>query len=247
MFLFSFFEFSSFNTRKGFYQKKNSNSFKKKHFKEIFEHFKKDNFENSSFFIDHVILRNKYSNLISKKTIYSIYKKHFFDTFTVELCLSIFYSKKKKNFCLDVGTGGGFPGLLLSIFIPNFFFLLIESIKKKILFHRKILSNFNSSNCKSLSSRAEIIGKSKKHRGIYSTILARGVSELHFLVWFSFPLINFDGKIIILKQIFKIYEEIVEAKIDLQENKGKIKAIYHISPIKKGKMIFILKNENILF
>ncbi|AFP65704.1 glucose inhibited division protein B (nucleomorph) [Chroomonas mesostigmatica CCMP1168] len=222
--------------------KKKISVFKKRNLAfNFFEKFSQNSFEKSNNFVDHLILRNKYSNLISNKTLLSVFRRHFVDSLTIELFFNSFHPKKKFLLCLDIGTGGGFPGLLLSFFFPTCFFLLIESIKKKIIFHQKISNFLLLSNCKPLCSRAEIIGKSQKHRGNYDLIIARGVSELHSLIWFSFPLLISGGRIVVLKQIFKISEEISGAKTYFQTNKGKVKAVFPISSSKKGRMVILLK------
>mmetsp|Transcript_1805 Transcript_1805/g.4607 ORF Transcript_1805/g.4607 Transcript_1805/m.4607 type:complete len:100 (+) Transcript_1805:4206-4505(+) len=58
--------------------------------------YKKKNASNSFFFVEQMILTNKYTNLISKKTEFNIYRKHFLDTLTIVIFFKCFEKKKKK-------------------------------------------------------------------------------------------------------------------------------------------------------
>ena len=84
--------------------------------------------KNCTIFIEHFIIRNKYNNLVSKQTTYIIYRKHFLDSLTLFSIIRSFCPKSKQKFCLDVGTGSGFPGFVLTMMFPSFFFCLVDSI-----------------------------------------------------------------------------------------------------------------------
>ena len=100
----------------------------------------------------------------------------------------------------------------------------------------------NLKNSKSLNSRIETIGKAKKHREFYNFIIGRAVSEFYLFIQLSFPLLNPAGKVLILKKTKQINEEINKGIIPLEKNKGKIKSIFFISSINKGRIIIMLKN-----
>jgi 16S rRNA (guanine527-N7)-methyltransferase len=226
------------------FKKKKKNLIKEKrenHLINVFENLDQKNFKKSIFFIEHIILHNNYSNLISKATVAFFYRKHFIDSLTLIIFFK-FFKKKKKNISLEIGTGGGFPGLLLSIFFLKIFYVLSESIHKKSKFHAKIIKFLNLKNSKSLNSRIETIGKSKKHREFYNFIIGRAVSEFSLFIQMLFPLLNLTGKVLILKKTKQINEEINKGIISLEKNKGKIKSIFFISSINKGRIIIMLKN-----
>jgi 16S rRNA (guanine527-N7)-methyltransferase len=215
---------------------------KKNNLEKIFEHYNKKNLKKTIFYVENLALQNNYFNLISMSTIPFFYRKHFMDSMTLNIFFEFFLNKKKKNFCMEIGTGGGFPGLLLSLFFTRFFFVLTESIQKKSKFHSKIINVLKLKNSKALNSRTELIAKSINHRRCYTFIIVRAVSELHFLIILSFPLLNINGKILILKQTIQISDEIKNGIILLKKNRGKIKSILCISYLKKGRIILILKN-----
>jgi len=206
---------------------------------------KQKNFHASSVFVEHLILTNKYTNLISKNTEYNLYRKHFLDTLTLKTFFDCFALKNAKILCLDIGTGSGFPGLMLSIILCDSFFLLVESIRKKSYFHKKMIQFLSGNNSKAISSRVETMGKIKNHREAYDFITARAVSEIKPLLLFSAPLTKPNAIILMYKQIWKINEEINEAQNQIYVNKKKIKAIFSVSSINKGRAILIFKKINI--
>jgi len=217
---------------------------KKKNFSNnLVEFFRKENTNDTFFFTEQLVLTNKYINLISKKTEFNIYRKHFLDTLTIVIFFKCFEKKKKKNACVDIGTGSGFPGLLLSILLPESFFLLVESIQKKSYFHGKIINFLFLNNSITLNSRIEGMGKLKEHRGNYDFLTARAVSEINPLIQFSCPLVKKNGKILLFKQTKMINEELNYSKNSLKTSKKKIKGIYFVSSLNNGRIILLFQNK----
>nr|UXY87974.1 glucose-inhibited division protein B [Cryptomonas curvata] len=195
-------------------------------------------------FIEHLLIRNKYTNLVSKQTLFILYKKHFLDSLTILSILNSIWPMYSKRRCLDIGTGGGFPGFILSIITPQLYFCLIDSIRKKIQFHSKLSCFLELKNCYPLSIRAEILGKIKKHKNFYNLILARAVSDISILIELSSPLLTKMGKLMMMKKIYGISEEIKNSLFSMCNKKIKIKTIIITSARYEGKMIMILKNLN---
>lgn len=211
---------------------------------ETYQSFKKCTLKQCNFFLSHLILKNKYTNLISKNTQFALFKKHFFDTMTLIVFFKCFQQKKKKISSLDIGTGSGFPGLLLSIIFDHSFFLLVESIQKKSMFHQIIIDFLFLYNSGAICSRIESIGKMKEFRGKFSFITARAVSEIRPLIQFSAPLLKKRGKFLILKQTEKLNEEIKESLFFSSHNRKKIKGIFNVSNINKGRVVLTFQGEN---
>lgn len=214
---------------------------------ETYKSFKKCTLKKCNLFISHLILKNRYTNLISKNTKFALFRKHFFDTLTLIVFLKCFQDKKKKISCLDIGTGSGFPGLLLSIIFDHSFFLLVESIQKKSIFHQKIIDFLFLHNSGAICSRIESIGKKTEFRGKFSFITARAVSEIRPLIQFSAPLLQKRGKFLIFKQTEKLNEEIKESLFFSSHNKKKVKGIFYVSNINKGRVVLAFHEENKIY
>ena len=93
---------------------------------------------------------NSKINLISRKDFENFYLHHVIHSLT--LCK--FIENKKLNI-LDLGTGGGFPGIPLSIFFEKNTFLLVDSISKKIKVLNQIIKKLNLNNVQTLNGRVE--------------------------------------------------------------------------------------------
>lgn len=94
---------------------------------------------------------NEKINLISRKDIDSLYEKHILHSLAIaKLC-----SFKSGTELLDVGTGGGFPGIPLAVLFPECQFTLVDSIGKKIKVVEEVVAALNLTNVVALNKRVE--------------------------------------------------------------------------------------------
>ncbi len=98
---------------------------------------------------------NEKINVISRKDIDNIYERHILHS----LSIAKFYNLPDGLEVLDVGTGGGFPGIPLAIMFPNVNFHLIDSIQKKITVVNEVSTALNLENVTSDKIRSETINK----------------------------------------------------------------------------------------
>ena len=118
---------------------------------------------------------NNKINIISRKDIDNIYERHVLHS----LVIAKFIKFNKGTTVLDLGTGGGFPGIPLSIIFPDVNFILVDSIRKKILVVNEIVDQLKLKNIKSEWSRAEDIDYK------YDFLVTRAVAKLSFLIKWS--------------------------------------------------------------
>lgn len=113
-------------------------------------------------------------NVISRKDMESLYEKHILHSLGIAKIM--FFSDGTK--VLDVGTGGGFPGIPLAILFPNVQFTLIDSIGKKITVVNAVAEGLGLENVTAIHGRAEKL-KEKFH-----FVVSRAVTQMpEFLKW----------------------------------------------------------------
>ena len=126
-------------------------------------------------------LKNIYSewnnkiNIISRKDIDNIYERHILHS----LVIAKFIKFNNRTTVLDLGTGGGFPGIPLSIIFPDVNFILVDSIRKKIVVVDKIINSLKLKNVKSEWSRAENLDYK------YDFLVTRAVAKMSLLIEWS--------------------------------------------------------------
>jgi 16S rRNA (guanine527-N7)-methyltransferase len=131
---------------------------------------------------------NQKINVISRKDIEELYVHHILHS----LSIAKFIKFKDGTKIIDVGTGGGFPGIPLAILFPNVQFHLVDSIGKKITVVKEISSAIGLQNLTAEHARAE------KQKIKYDFVISRAVTAFPKFVSFTTKLIsqkNFNPKI----------------------------------------------------
>lgn len=117
---------------------------------------------------------NEKINLISRKDMDSLYEKHILHSLGIAKVME--FAPKTK--VLDIGTGGGFPGIPLAILFPEVHFTLVDSIGKKITVVKEVSEGVGLTNVNAIHSRAEDI------KGQFHFVVSRAVTQMPvFLRW----------------------------------------------------------------
>ncbi|MFA4851375.1 MAG: 16S rRNA (guanine(527)-N(7))-methyltransferase RsmG [Bacteroidales bacterium] len=117
---------------------------------------------------------NAQINVISRKDIENLYERHVLHSLGIAKVIKF----KKNTRILDVGTGGGFPGIPLAIIFPECSFYLVDSIGKKITVVNAVIEELGLKNAKAIRQRAENINDK------FDFIVSRAVAELpEFYCW----------------------------------------------------------------
>jgi 16S rRNA (guanine527-N7)-methyltransferase len=123
---------------------------------------------------------------------------------------------------IDVGTGGGFPGIPLAIAMPDVQVMLVDSVGKKVRFLQEVVDALGLTNATVRQARAEEVAEYKGGlRESFDAVVCRAVGNLATLIELSLPLVKVDGLLLAIKGE-KAQEEIVAAERALQELRGEL-------------------------
>lgn len=153
-----------------------------------------------------------------------IEEKHFVDS------LKIFeYFDLKNKTLLDVGTGAGFPGIVLAIAEPTLHVTLLESNGKKVSFLKEVVSQLKLKNIDVVQGRAETL----KLRENFDVVTARAVKELNVLLEIAFYLVKVGGSLIAYKGS-NAKQEVENSQHALKAlQAGQVKVINYDLPVSK--------------
>ncbi len=122
--------------------------------------------------------------------------KHYLDSLSLLRVVSRFDGMR----LIDVGTGAGFPGLVLAIVFPRLQVTLMDSTGKKLRFIEHVGDALGLSNIHTLHARAEDAGRHKSsHREAYDIVTARAVAPMPALMEYTLPLAKPDGQVIAMR------------------------------------------------
>ncbi len=158
-------------------------------------------------FHSELITWNNRINLISRQDLDNIYERHILHSLTILKYASI----APKARCLDVGTGGGFPGIPLKIALPELRMLLVDSIAKKLKTAGMFAQHTGLRHFEAKTIRAETLADTPEYRAAFDVITARAVAPLAQLVSWVELLLKPDAQMLFLKG-GDLDAEILEAK-----------------------------------
>lgn len=141
--------------------------------------------------------------------------KHFLDSLTPS---NYFVGNKK---VIDIGTGGGFPGLPLKILNNDLKVTLLDSLNKRIIFLNEVIKELNLTDILAIHGRAEELGRTQKHREQYDVCVSRAVASLNTLSEYCLPFVKIGGFFISMKGS-NIDDELKESEKAINILGGKI-------------------------
>lgn len=143
--------------------------------------------------------------------------KHFLDSLTP--FVTDFFNGNKK--VIDIGTGGGFPGLPLKIVNPDLEITLLDSLNKRIIFLNEVIRELGLEGIEAIHGRAEELSIKPLYREQYDICVSRAVASLDTLSEYCIPFVKVGGHFISMKGP-DIDEELKLSKNAIKELGGKV-------------------------
>ena len=176
---------------------------------------------------------NQKLNLTSITKKEDVYLKHFYDSLTIVKATDL----NKVNSLCDVGTGAGFPGIVLKIIFPNLNVILIDSLNKRINFLNEIINKLELDNIKAIHTRMEDYSKENIEK--FDIITSRAVAKIQVLSEISFQALKIGGQLVLLKG--QCEEEIAASREILKKINGKVKNIIKFQlPIENSNRTIVI-------
>lgn len=163
---------------------------------------------------------NTRTNLTAVRDPDEAWERHLFDALTLLPVLSEIEGAGGRARFIDIGSGGGLPGIPLAIAMPGADFTLVDATKKKADFLAHAAGSLGLTNTRVIRARAEVLGQDRgvktargregAHRGSYDGALARAVGRLAMIAELTVPLVRVGGLVVLTKGQ-KADEELEEA------------------------------------
>ncbi|MDE8733172.1 16S rRNA (guanine(527)-N(7))-methyltransferase RsmG [Eubacteriales bacterium DFI.9.88] len=190
-------------------------------------------------YMEGILKWNEAVNLTSITEPSQFIQKHYIDSL-----LSVIYKEfQNAELIIDVGTGGGFPGIPLALAAPDKKFVLIDSLNKRIKIIKELCGELEIDNVTAIHGRAEELARNKNHRQKYDLCVSRAVANMATLSEYCLPFIRRGGWFLAYKGP-NTDEEIKESANALRMLGGKIRREEHAKLSNfnlEHKIIFIEK------
>lgn len=146
-------------------------------------------------YMDGILEWNEKINLTAITDHDEFIAKHFVDSV---LCFNLpEYIRAEK--IIDLGTGGGFPGIPLAILSPEKNFVLADSLNKRLKVIDNLMNHADIKNTSTIHGRAEELGKNREYRESFDICISRAVANLSVLAEYCLPLVKKDGYMLAYK------------------------------------------------
>lgn len=165
---------------------------------------------------------NEKMNLTAITEDREVITKHFLDCMTINKALNM----SEQKTVIDIGTGAGFPGLVIKIAFPHLKVTLVDALKKRLTFLETVITELGLTDIECVHSRAEDLGKDKQYREGFDICASRAVANLAVLSEYTLPFVKVDGYLIALKGQ-KLDEELEQGQKAIKILGGQLEEVVH--------------------
>lgn len=170
-----------------------------------------------------LVEKNKVMNLTRIIEEEEVYLKHFYDSLTLVKVVNL---QQAKTLC-DVGSGAGFPGVVLKICFPHLEVVLLDALQKRVNYLNELTNYLGLSGIEAIHLRGE-----HYHKKTFDIVCARAVASLDKLLPICMPLVDKTGVFVAMKA--NVEEELTASMNVLKKKKIKL----------KENKVFTLPKEN---
>ena len=153
----------------------------------------KEILEKLDYFYQLLLEWNEKINLTTIVSEEDVYLKHFYDSLTL---IKVIDFNQNITLC-DVGSGAGFPGIVLKIFFPHIKIVLVDSLNKRVIYLNDVIRKLKLQNIEAVHWRMEDF--SRKNEEVFDVITARAVASLSVLSEISVRSLKIGGKFVFMK------------------------------------------------
>lgn len=139
---------------------------------------------------------NKHTNVTAITEKSEVYLKHFYDSLTITKSIDL----NSIRTVIDIGSGAGFPGVVLKIFFPHLDITILDSNGKKTTFIKKLVEKLGLKNINVVNQRAEDYAKDNLNS--FDLCVSRAVAYIDIISELSVPFIKTEGKVVLMKGNF---------------------------------------------
>ena len=188
-----------------------------------------------------LVEKNKVMNLTAITEYDEVVIKHFVDSLAIS---KVFNMIPIKNI-IDIGTGAGFPGMVLKIFYPDIQFTLLDSLNKRVGFLKEVADELSLNKIEAVHGRAEDYARQTNHREKYDLCVSRAVANLSTLAEYSLPFVKKGGYFVAYKAE-DCLDEVKSAEKSISMLGGKIEdtVMYKIPNSDITRAFVIIKKVN---
>ncbi len=136
---------------------------------------------------------NKVMNLTGITEKEDVYLKHFYDSLTIVKIIDL----NNQNSLCDLGSGAGFPGIVLKIFYPELDIVLVDSLNKRINFLNILIKELELKKIETVHARIEEYARDNQEK--FDVVTARAVAQMHFLLEVAVPMLKVNKYFIAMK------------------------------------------------
>ncbi len=190
-----------------------------------------------------LVEKNKVMNLTAITDFQDVVVKHFADSLSISKVLNI----GQNNSLIDVGTGAGFPGIPLKILYPDIKLVLLDSLKKRLLFLEEVINSIGLDKVETIHGRAEDLGHTESYREKFDICVSRAVANMSTLAELTLPFVSVGSHVVMYKGDHKkTSEEIEESKKAVSLLGGKISEIksFELDEEEKAERTLVVITKN---